>query len=104
MVNDTVVKVFTTKMGVTSGSQDFEYTVFNGKKRDIESSSSEIVDNDLAFTFACLSVKAVGDSCGCGLVDDTEDVETSDDTGILCCLTLSVVEVGWDTAQTRQHL
>lgn len=98
VVNDTVVKVFTTKMSVTSSSQNFENAVFDGKKRDIESSSSQVVDDNLAFSFAVLSVKTVGDSCGGRLVDNTEDVKTSDDTSVLCCLTLSVVEVSWDAA------
>ena len=41
-------------------------------------------------------VKTVSESGGGGLVDDTENVETSDSTGVLGGGTLSVVEVGWD--------
>jgi hypothetical protein len=67
------------------------YAILNGQKRHIESSSSEIVNDDLRFT--TLLVKTIGDGGGGRLVDDTEDGETSDRTGILGSLTLGVVEV-----------
>jgi hypothetical protein len=92
VVNDTVVKVLTTKVGVTSGGQDLEDTIIDGEKGDIEGSTTEIVDDDLGFT--TLLVKTVGDSGSGGLVDDTEDLETGDGTGILGSLTLGIVEVG----------
>ena len=41
-------------------------------------------------------VKTVSESGGGGLVNDTENVETSDSTGILGGGTLSVVEVSRD--------
>jgi hypothetical protein len=46
-------------VGVSGSSQNFEYVVFDGKERDIESSTSEIVDNDLRLGPAG-SVKTVG--------------------------------------------
>lgn len=78
-------------MGVTSSSQNFEdlnrekgvsssrerseiktYTVVDGQRADIENSSTEIVDDNLAFSIGL--VKTVGDSGSGGLVDDTEGV------------------------------
>lgn len=94
VVDDTVIEIFTTKMGITSGSQDLEDTIIDGQEGDIEGSSSEIVDDDLAF--ATLLIKTVRNSGGSWLVDNTKDVETGDGTGILGGLTLSVVEVGGD--------
>jgi hypothetical protein len=94
VVDNTVVEVLTTKVSITSGSQYLEDTVINGKKGDIEGSTTEIIDNNLAL--AMLLVKTVGDGSGGGLVDDTEDSETGNRTGILGSLTLSVVEVGRD--------
>lgn len=89
--NDSVVEVFSSKMSVTSGGKDFEYTVVDGKKGNIESSTTEIVDNDLRL--ATLLIKAIGDGGGGRLVDDTKNLETGDSSGILGGLTLSVVEV-----------
>ena len=91
VLDDSVVEIFTSKMGVTSSGQNFEDTVVDGEKRNIEGSSSEIVNDDLGFT--ALLVETVGDSGGGGLVDDTEDLETGDGSGILGGLALSVVEV-----------
>jgi len=89
--DDSVVEIFTSEMGVTSGGQNFEDTVVDGEKGNIEGSSSEIVNDDLGFT--ALLVETVGDGGGGRLVDDTEDLETGDGSGILGGLALSVVEV-----------
>ena len=78
-------------MGVTSGGQNLEDTIVDGEEGHIEGSSTEIVDDDLGFT--ALLVETVGDGGSGRLVDDTEDLETGDSSGILSGLTLSVVEV-----------
>ena len=60
------------------------------KWRDPQSSSM-IVDDDLRFPI--LHVETVRDSGGGRLVDDTEDIETSNSTSILGSLMLNVVDV-----------
>jgi hypothetical protein len=75
------------------------YTIIDGKEGDIESSSSEIVDDDMGLigaTGRLLLVETVRDGGGRGLVDDAEDVKTSNDTSVLCSLSLRVVEVRGD--------
>jgi hypothetical protein len=81
-------------VGVAGGREDLEDAVVDGQERDIEGTTAEVVDNDALL--AALLVEAVRDSGGCRLVDDTEDVETGDDTGVLGRLTLSVVEICTD--------
>ena len=81
-------------MGVTSGSLDGEDTALDVKEGDIESSSTEIVDEDVALLVGLAGTETVGDSGGGRLVDDTENVEASNGTGVLGGLTLVVVEVG----------
>lgn len=78
-------------MGVTGGGEDLEDTVIDGKEIYIESSTTEIVDDDLRL--ATLLVETVDDGGSGRFVDDTEDLETSDGTSILRGLALSVVEV-----------
>ena len=43
-----------------------------------------------------MAVKTVGDGSSSGLVDDTENIETSDGTSILGSKTLGIVEVSRD--------
>ena len=92
VVDDTVVKVFTTKVGITSNGQDHKDTFIDEEKRDIETSTTEIVDDDPGSTIPL--VETVGDGGSCGLVDDTEDLETGNGTGVHGGVTLSIVEVG----------
>jgi len=47
VVDKSVVEIFTTQVSVTSGGLDFENAFFNGQEGDIESSSSEIENEDV---------------------------------------------------------
>ena len=87
VVDETVVEVLTTKVSVTSGGLDLEDTLLDGQKGDIEGTSSEIEDEDVALALSLL-VETVSDSGRSRLVDDTEDVQTRDDSGVLGRLTL----------------
>lgn len=90
--DELVIEIFTTKMGVTSSSLDFEDTVVESKEGDIESTTTEIEDEHVLFTLTLL-VKTVSNSGSSGLVDDSEHIETSDGTGVLGSLSLGVIEV-----------
>lgn len=81
-------------MGVTSGSLDGENTALDVKKRDIESTTAQIVDQDVALLLGLSRAQTVGNSGSSRLVNDTKDVEASNSTSILGSLTLIVVEVG----------
>ena len=96
MVNETVVEILTTKMGVTSGGLDLEDTLLNGQERHIEGTTTQIEDEDVALALSPL-VETVGNGSGSGLVDDAHDVEAGNETGVLGSLTLRVVEVGGDS-------
>lgn len=95
VVDKAVVEVLTTQVSVTSGGLDLKDTFLNGQEGDIECTTTQVEDEDVALTLGLL-VKTVGDGSSGGLVDDTEDVQASNKTGILCSLTLRVVEVGGD--------
>lgn len=89
VVDDSLVKVLTTKVGVTGSSQDLEDTVVDGQERNIKGTTTKIVDNDLALAIGL--VQTIGNSGGGGLVDNSEDVQTGNDTGVLGGLTLVVL-------------
>ena len=42
MDNETIIKIFSTKMGITSSGLDFKNTFINSEEQDIESSSIKI--------------------------------------------------------------
>jgi hypothetical protein len=79
VVKEGVVEVLTTKVGVTSGGLDGEDTAGDVEERNIEGTSTKIVDEDVLLGRR-LGVETVGDSGSGGLVDDTENIETSDGT------------------------
>lgn len=101
MVDDTVVEVFTAEMGITGGREDLENTFVDGEEGNIEGTTSEIVDDDLAF--AARLVESVGDRSGGGFVDDTQDVETRDGSGVLGRLALSVVEAARSRTLSKER-
>ena len=75
-------------MGITVGGLDLENTLLDLENRDIESSSTEIVDgNDLVL----ILLETVCKGSSSWLVNDTENIETSDLTGVLGGLTLLTV-------------
>jgi len=92
-IHDAVVPVVATQVGVAIGAADLEDTVSELKGRDVEGTATEIVDGDLLVGFL---LETVGQGGGGGLVDDAQDLETSDLAGILGGVALGVVEVRRD--------
>lgn len=93
VVKEVSIEVLTTKVGVTSGSLNGEDTTLDVQQGNIEGTTTEIVDQHVTLLLGLSGTETVGDSGGGRLVNDTEDVEASDGTGILGSLTLVVVEV-----------
>lgn len=81
-------------MCVTGSSLDSEDTTLDVKKRHIESTTTKIVNEDVPLLVRLSGTETVSDSGGGRLVDDTENVQASNGTGVLGGLTLVVVEVG----------
>ncbi len=104
VVQQVGVEVLTTKVSVTSGSLDGEDTTLDVQQGDVESTTTQIVDQDVALLVRLARAETVGDGSGSRLVDDTENVQASDGTGILGSLTLVVVEVGGDSDDSLLNL
>lgn len=90
VIDDSVVEVLSSKMGVSGRGEDFENSIVDRKERDVESSSSEIVDDNVSFSTGL--VESVSDRGGGRFVDNSENVKSSDSSCVLGSLTLSVVE------------
>lgn len=96
MVDETVVEVLTTQVSITGSRLDLEDTLLNGEQGNIESTTTKVEDEDIALALNLL-IKTVGDGSSGRLVDDTQDVQASNETSVLGGLTLRVVEVGRDS-------
>ncbi|KAH5051894.1 hypothetical protein HBI73_235940 [Parastagonospora nodorum] len=96
VVYETVVEVLTTQVSVTGSGLDLEDALLDGQEGDIKGTTTQVEDENVTLALGLL-VKTVGNGSGGGLVDDTEDVETGDETGVLGSLTLGVVEVSRDS-------
>jgi NAD-specific glutamate dehydrogenase len=81
MIDEAVVKIFTSEMGVSCRGLHFEDALLDGEKGDIESSSAEIEDEYVPLA-GDLLIKAVCDGCCSGFIDDTKNVETRNRPGI----------------------
>mmetsp|Transcript_25691 Transcript_25691/g.53514 ORF Transcript_25691/g.53514 Transcript_25691/m.53514 type:complete len:145 (-) Transcript_25691:437-871(-) len=81
-------------MRISVGGQHFEDTVVNGQKSDIESTTTQIEDKNVGFSSSLVHTVSNGSSSR--LVNNTFDLQTSNGSGILCGLTLGIVEVGRD--------
>jgi hypothetical protein len=99
-VDEDVVEVLTTEMGVAIGGLDLEDTILNGEEGHIESATSKIEDEYILLTLASL-IKTVCDGSGSRLVDDALHVKTSNCSGVLSGLALRVIKVGWDCDDCR---
>lgn len=94
------IEVLTTKVGVTVGGLDLEDTALDLKDGDIESTTAKIVNSNHA---VALLLKTVSEGSSSRLVDNTEDVQTRNLTGVLGGLSLLVVEVCWNSDDGVLH-
>ena len=92
-VDDHLVEVVATEVGVAVGGEHLEDAFGEIEDRDVVGAATEVVDGDL---LVVLLVETIGQGRGGRLVDDALDRQTGDLAGILGGLALAVVEVGRD--------
>lgn len=96
MLEEIGIEVLAAEVSVSGSGLDGENTTLDVEEGNIESSTTKIVDEDVTLLVGLAGTETVGDGSSSGLVDDTENVETSDGTSVLSGLPLVVVEVGGD--------
>ena len=89
-IRNRVVPVVATKLGVPRSRKNFEGSIANIQNRDIESATAKVEDQD--FT-TLIGIYAEGQAGRGRFINNTNNVESSDGTGIFGRLTLSIVEV-----------
>ena len=73
MLQQSVVEILSTQVGVARSSLDGEDTTTDVEEGDIKGSTSKIENENILLAFS-LTIKAVSNSSGSRLIDDTEDV------------------------------
>ena len=91
MLSESLIEIFSTEVSVSGGSENFENSIIDSKERNIKGSTTEIENEDVLLP--TLLVKSVSDSSGRWFVDDSKNIKAGNGTGILCCLSLRVVEI-----------
>lgn len=92
-VGDDGINVLSSARGISVGGLDLEDSVVDFENGDIESTTSQIVDGD---NFSLVLIHSVSQGGSGWLVDDSENIESGDFSGVLGSLSLGVIEVGWD--------
>ena len=78
------------------GCLNLENTFFDSEEGDIESTTSKIENEDVSL-LSLLSIETISDGSSSWLVNDSKNIDTSNSSGILGGLSLSIVEIGWDS-------
>ena len=90
-IDNALVPVVATKVGVTVGALYFEYAIANFKHADVECATAKVEhENCLVFT---AFVEPVSECCCSRLVDDPQNFEASDLPCFFCRSALRVVEI-----------
>mmetsp|Transcript_10425 Transcript_10425/g.20611 ORF Transcript_10425/g.20611 Transcript_10425/m.20611 type:complete len:238 (+) Transcript_10425:267-980(+) len=92
-------------MCISSSGLDLKDTLINGQQGHIKGSSSKIKNQHISLLVSlALLVQTIGNSGSCWLVNNTKHLESSNHTGILGCLSLRIIEVGWHSHHSLLHL
>ena len=91
VINQDLIKIITTQVAITVGSQHFENAIADVQNGDVEGSPAQVEHRNSGVG---LLVEAVGQRRGRGLVDDAFDFQPRNFSGILGGLPLRVIEIG----------
>ena len=90
-IHNPPIPVISAQLGITAGGLHIEDTLGNSEDRDVEGAPTQV---EHQHPFDGAAVKAVGQGCRCGFVEDAFHTETRQPTRITGGLTLGVIEIG----------
>jgi len=93
VLDDTLVEVLSAEMVVARSSDDLEHSLIDLENRHVERTSSQIEHENVLLTFL---IQTIRDSRGGGLIQDPDDIETSDGPSVSGRLSLAISKVRWD--------
>mmetsp|Transcript_48717 Transcript_48717/g.91272 ORF Transcript_48717/g.91272 Transcript_48717/m.91272 type:complete len:527 (-) Transcript_48717:171-1751(-) len=101
VLHHTLVKILSSQVGVTVGGHHLKDTVINGEEGNIEGSAAKVINQNVLLS---LLVQTVGNGSRSGFVDDSQHIHAGNGSGILCGLTLRIVEVRRNGDHRMLHL
>merc|ERR550525_1792271 len=93
-VHNTVVKILSSEVSVTSSRLHLENAIIDGKQRHVESAATHVIYQDISLATA-FSVQTIRDGCCSRFIDYPQHIHAGNRPRIFCCLALGVIEVGW---------
>lgn len=72
MFKDSLIEIFSSQMGVSRSGNDFENSVINSENTNIESTTSEIKNENIFFTL--FFVQSVGNGGCSGLIQYSDNI------------------------------
>ncbi len=88
-----MVEIVATESGVATSRHHFENTLGQLQDRDIESATAQVIDSINAFRRI---IEAIGNGGRSRFVEQAQNIEAGQTSGILGGLTLRVVKIGWN--------
>jgi hypothetical protein len=93
MLSEALIEVLTSQMGITGSCSNFEDTVIDSEKGNIEGTTTKIEDDNILLALSL--VNSIGNGSSSRLVNDTENIKACNHTSVLGGLSLSIIEICW---------
>ena len=95
MVHDSLIEILSSEMSVTVGGNDLKDTVINSKDGHIESTTTKIENHNIKLSR--FIIKTISDSGSRWLIKNSNNIQTSNSTGIFSSLSLPIIEISGDS-------
>lgn len=81
---------------------NLKYSIIYGQKGDIKCAATQIKHQNIFFPFPL--VQTISNSCSSWFINNSHYYQSGDCTSILCCLSLSIIEIGRNSYHSMCYL